>query len=390
MQRARLLRDGFFAAYRGTYSASGSSALALKAKQSLSVTRLLSTNSTVPPDDEEVLRMISDPSSKVRDVYMSEDGEELFTVEADADLTKIDWERFERAFGLNSAVTDEEVDAGWEELKRKYNVKTKAVPAGNARYSKLKQRSRPSNGHSFLNKRLSLQFVDEEAPTTEAVPFPEFNVEPDTVHDRGAQLSDVHQVTGKTENTANAGHVENRGPQLTLGSVKLPEEAQQTINLENADAFKQPVNKERPGFERRVMSMESEMEKIVVDVLCNRDSEWYAEGGDVERVLLSPNMKNLTVYYTVAHCNPPRSPAWWRKSHRKFAAKIRATLAQQLETRYVPTVHLEQAECKTDSEQGGGSDLDQLFDQIAAERGGTGRANEDLSSAQSVKATSSP
>ncbi|CDF77562.1 unnamed protein product [Chondrus crispus] len=135
-----------------------------------------------------------------------------------------------------------------------------------------------------------------------------------------------------------------------------------------AQTFQQPVNHKRPGYERRVMSMEREMERVAEQVLCKADSTWYKAGANIERLLLSPNMKNLTLFYTI-DSQARRPSSWWRKINAKSASSLRAALAQNLKTKYVPRVYFEEATInKTSRVTPAESKLDILFDKIAAER----------------------
>lgn len=334
--------------------------------------------STKPPpssDQPDIERILTTPKKElIRDVYMSKTGEELLTVEADAALdSSFDWGNFERRLGLDKA-DDEIVDEGWERLQEKYQMNTKTIDDNPS--SRIRRTGAPKDprarftpaGRNFTDMGFSVEYCDGDPPEANMSDPPEANLsDPPEAQHEGVKIK------------------QEKSPKQIVGSLQHAAMGRQSSGSDNgearmfsdADVFRQPVNRKRPGYERRVMSMEREMEKIAVDVLCKESSLWYTEGADVERVLLSPNMKNLTVYYTV-ETGSTRPASWWRKTHAKSASSVRAAFAQRLETKYVPRVYFEEA--GKDGDSGGAignkSQLDALFDQIATERAAISHANE--------------
>lgn len=332
----------------------------------------LRQQSTKPPpysDDPDIARILSAPKEDlIRDIYVSETGEELLTVEADAVLDgSFDWGDFERRFGLDN--TDDEAVDGWERLQEQYHMNTETIDdkqsnGAHCTGAPKDMRTRfTSGGRKFTGIGFSVEYCETEPP-------------------EAASMSDPPEAQRQSVKIKH-----EKSPKQSVGSLEHAAMGRQSSGPDNVEArvfsdshaFRQPANRKRPGYEQRVMSMEREMEKIAVDVLCKKSSQWYAEGADVERVLLSPNMKNLTVYYTV-ETGSTRPASWWRKAHAKSASSVRAAFAKRLETKYVPRVHF--AEVGKDDDSSGAigdkSQLDMLFDQIAIERAATSPANKEL------------
>lgn len=127
---------------------------------------------------------------------------------------------------------------------------------------------------------------------------------------------------------------------------------------------KLPENAKRPGYERRVMQMESEMGRIVTETLAHRHPEWNASGAEIVEIALSANMRDLTVFYELSS-EVSRGKKW--KIIVKQATKgVRGELAK-LDIRYAPRVHFQNG-------QGDGrgaaqaAQLDDIFAQIAVEK----------------------
>lgn len=329
-------------------------------------------HSTEPPpelDEPEIARFLAaSQEDLIREVYIADTGEELLTVEADAVLdASYDWADFERRIGLDD-IDEAAIDEGWERLQRKYGMKSSKIDDKLKGASKRDAASRSEHsrfdatGKRFTDVGISVEYCDEEPPEAQQRPRSQAqNVAPPNSEDQ----NDPAEKVGPLQHAA----MQKQSSRLDRIETRL---------FNGAEAFQQPVNRKRPGYERRVMSMEREMERIAEDVLCNDDSHWYA-GANIERVLLSPNMKNLTVYYSLDD-GSTRPASWWRKMNGKLAKTVRAAFAQRLETKYVPRVFFEEVtnEQAVDGAIGEKSQLDMLFDQIAAERSENDRADKEV------------
>lgn len=117
----------------------------------------------------------------------------------------------------------------------------------------------------------------------------------------------------------------------------------------------------KPGFEKRVLQQENKMSRIVEHVLATGFDEWSKFGASIDRVALSPNFHDLTVYYQV-----PKSvlnTKQWKSLLKQISAKLRTKISKQ-QSRYTPKVHFECVSNKKNE-----SDLlNDLFDEIANER----------------------
>lgn len=318
-------------------------------------------------EDPEVLRFISaSKEDLIREVYVNDDGEEVLTVEANAPFdNSFDWNEFEQRLGLND-IDDADVDEAWERLQRKYGMKPKKTEekfehASKRAVPKVKHRNFDSTGKVFRDVGISIEYCDEE-------PREAHEYYPLHAHDDSTPSQETNRDS--SDRTDSLQHAVSPRPSRKLRTIE-------TELPSDTDGLQQPVNRKRPGYERRVMSMEREMEKIAGDVLCDDNCEWYAEGGNVERVLLSPNMKNLTIYYTLDSASK-RSPSWWRKINTRSAATLRSALSQRLVTKYVPRVFFEPQEDGLSSAVDNKSQIDTLFEQIAAERSENSPASEEL------------
>lgn len=140
-----------------------------------------------------------------------------------------------------------------------------------------------------------------------------------------------------------------------------------------------PNSVRRPGYERRLRSLEAQMERLAISALTTRhvgDGGFADLGGDVRRALLSADGCTLSVYY----CDDgvgDRSCARWRATCRRAGAQVRAALAGGMYIKRVPKVEMvrmrgdggdvapegEGASAPTST-----AELDRLFGEIAAER----------------------
>lgn len=341
---------------------------------------LLSTRTTIfrnvcssPSDiDEETvktLQMLSDENNKpVREVIISQTGEELLELGTQDPFDEsYDWDEFERRFGIHD-VTDEEIDQGWEELKKNFNARTERVVEKGTKSKRARPFTRKAP-KKIEGENFSIEFVDDDeeySPHTEAAeraPEKASNLKPRQEKSSRFFTNTAEEIT-KVERVG-------KQPSTWKGGKQTKDPIYEQLFAET-DALKQPLHKKRPGYERRVMSMERQMERIVENVLCKPGSEWCTAGGDVERVMLSSNMKNLTIYYNIE--GSERNAAWWKKMNATYAGEVRAALASSLETKYVPRVFFDkgsEASSKTD-------ELDALFHRIESERAETDakRAND--------------
>lgn len=141
-----------------------------------------------------------------------------------------------------------------------------------------------------------------------------------------------------------------------------------------------PEDAKRPGYERRIRSLESQMERIATEVLCKPGSEFEDSGAAIRHVLLSPNGCTLSIYFETDddvrpdgkhHASGHHAP--WRKA---IGSEVRSALARQLYAKRVPKVELvrlKPGNAFDDTSMAHDPsrevrELDNLFDQIAAER----------------------
>lgn len=319
----------------------------------------------LPPeyDDSELVRVLTaSQDDLVREVFISASGEQNLTLDPTIDYgNDFDWAEFERRFGLDhdeDNLFDEEslfYDDG-EQIRRKTRTKRKKPDGKPEKCNSSADHcdsftKRDKKGAHAMSPDCTVEYCDEEKPEGQR----------HTLNLRVASepITEDGKVAVDEPNILQHAFMEREIP-VQRGGKHIPPGVAQT--------FQQPVNHKRPGYERRVMSMEREMERIAEQVLCKAESTWYKAGANIERLLLSPNMKNLTLFYTI-DSQARRPSSWWRKINAKSASSLRAALAQNLKTKYVPRVHFEEATInKTSRVTPAESKLDILFDKIAAER----------------------
>lgn len=121
------------------------------------------------------------------------------------------------------------------------------------------------------------------------------------------------------------------------------------------------LNSTKPSFDKRNMQKESEMGRIVEEVLATRYSEWNKCGASVLQVALSPNSHDLTVYYQAP--NNVLRTMQWKKLLKRITANIRSAISKR-QPRYTPKVHFQCGSTKTHESD----NLDDLLELIARER----------------------
>ncbi len=120
----------------------------------------------------------------------------------------------------------------------------------------------------------------------------------------------------------------------------------------------------KPGFEKRILRQEKEMSRIVEQVLATRVCEWNKYGASVHHVALSPNSRDLTIYYQVP--NSVLHTAQWRKLLKRISRNIRSVISKH-QPRYTPRVHFQCGSSKTNEMD----ELSNLFAEISRERNST-------------------
>lgn len=145
------------------------------------------------------------------------------------------------------------------------------------------------------------------------------------------------------------------------------------------DMLLAPVNTRRPGYERRIRSLEVQMERIATEVLCVPGNEFNSSGATMRHVLLAPNGCTLLIYFEADGRTEVLKGSRFKnyKAWNKFVCgEVRSALARQLYAKRVPKVELIRvreggAFNETDLEYDPDKskrDLDNLFSQIAEER----------------------
>lgn len=317
-------------------------------------------------DDPDVLRaLLADPDNLMGEVHVSKSGEHVLSLDSKVDYSKdFNWAEFESRFGLNHD-EDDLFDEQEVQIRKREKIKISspgkklrgslkhAIVHGNDQFPEIWEKDFQNGGGDYFIKY--------------------YNEEDHEMNPRHHNTEKGSKTVKKDKSCAAASHPLRHA--YMEREVVIRNKAKETLPAAGQE-FQQPANRSRPGYERRAMSMEREMEKIAEKVLCKADSLWYEHGANIERVLLSPNMKNLTLFYTL-DSESTRPVSWWRKLNTKSAKAVRAALAQQLKTKYVPRVFFQAVTSKRDAPSSTDrTELDMLFDKIAGERNSRCRSKE--------------
>lgn len=156
-----------------------------------------------------------------------------------------------------------------------------------------------------------------------------------------------------------------------------------------------PTDTRRAGYERRIQSLQSQMERIASKQLSSSNSEFEQLGATMHHAMLSTDGFTLKIFFDVDDMDikQPRVPPQYNEEDNRMSSKkaeyrhnkkmftlwqrrvensVRSALAAQMYAKRVPKVELVQvrADGSTLSGDGGGqsANIDDLFDRISAER----------------------
>jgi ribosome-binding factor A len=141
---------------------------------------------------------------------------------------------------------------------------------------------------------------------------------------------------------------------------------------------KHPKNIDKPGMQRRLAMLESEMERIVTEVMC-RCPDWTETGMEVDAVGLSRNMQDLTVFYSSVGASFGQSGSdgatgnglsdkEMQKRVKAAEVSVRRAIASGMDLKYAPNIHFQGVAEQSTTGAGQRADLDDIFDRIAKEQ----------------------
>lgn len=317
-------------------------------------------------DIDNKLNLVSGRHGKpIKEVLLSPDGQPLHEVTPEAlSNSSFDWAAFERRFGLDT-VTDEEINIDWEKHGKSWEGNESHHADNESPFHTPHTPDSTSEGrwtkpNKFESSHASFEFVDDD----------EIDLD----------LND-HSSTHQTNQSKPSTNIQRPKPSLfensamefwrdkpsqkapppRKGRKQLSDPLEQHL-FSTTDPLQHQPNRKRPGYERRVARMERQMEKIAEVMLCDPNSEWSKEGAEFERAMLSSNMQNLTVLYNADGSH--REEKWWRKFNAKYAGMLRARMASELRTKYVPRVFFQRGWEHVSTKH----ELDGLFERIEMER----------------------
>lgn len=124
-----------------------------------------------------------------------------------------------------------------------------------------------------------------------------------------------------------------------------------------------PKHRKKPGYEKRVMRLESEMTKVIEEALSSRFPEWDQVRACILQVSLSPNMGDLTIVYEVdKYIHQSKE---WKSVMNRIRKGVRTEIAK-LDLKYAPKVHFQCATANDKCNQK--SELDDIFARIEQDR----------------------
>lgn len=301
----------------------------------------------------------------VRDVYERQDGK-TFTVEANARLDETyNWRDMEKFFGIDEI--DESDFKKWElENKDKKEVcevieilDTKAhVIKGWGGCEMEANDEMKSEGHGTGATDGRRKVEDGSDDRCDLVG--RHGGATKKLGRRGRKKNGFRKIPRRTQAIVQSDAVPRQdvnGSECEMGRDSIPK---------GVECLKQqPTNRRGPGYERRAQRLQRQLGELTERVLCERENEWNECGGEIEQVVLSPNLRNLTIFYDVGPGERDVTRGW-KKICEDMTGVIHAEIARQIDGKYVPRVHFERVGRLTRDEKE--MDVEDLFERIAAER----------------------
>lgn len=206
-----------------------------------------------------------------------------------------------------------------------------------------------------------MEEVDPEKAFMESIPAPTMSLEEAQARVFAEETEkERKRLAELASETDQAPEKESRGLQF-LGDA--PGKMEDVDAVLPPSLSKLPENAKRPGYERRVMQMESEMGRIVTETLAHRHPEWDASRAGIVEVALSSNMRDLTVFYELP--NEVSRGKEWKNVLKRVTKGVRGEIAK-LDIRYAPRVHFQNGQGEGKADQA--AELDDIFAQIAVEK----------------------
>jgi ribosome-binding factor A len=293
-----------------------------------------------------------------RTVYYGLDGVESFAMDPNSKLDEsFDWETFEREAGI----VDDDFDSGspmfanledfpddLDEFEASIDIVDGTVKA-----SFGQDKTRKVNGAEFVTRQAN-------APR------------------RRAGLNKQDKVPHIP--ISSASWAPNASSRKLGSKEKLPFPEGAGVYSKNVISVlpKHPKTIDKPGMQRRLAMLESEMERIVTEVM-SRSADWTETGMEVDAVGLSKNMQDLTVFYSSVGvsfgCSVGQkalgnmlSDKEIRKRVKTAEVSVRRAIASGMDLKYAPNIHFQGAAEQSKTGAGQRADLDDIFDRIAKER----------------------
>lgn len=344
-----------------------------------------------------------DEGVPIKDIFCNAEGNPIFEYDRTNPMGEnYDWTTFERAFGL-----DKLHDVDFEEWEPRSSENCVSVDGSEGSIKEAAMLMASVHMANLANDgaHTAAQFVEDDAGFENEKELdeivaraltnsnkPDIRKDPvshkfsditshivDTQHSAQQTFSRTTLDDGSTKKVGRAQQLKKRFPERkAVKKLDVKKEMRSPGSADSAhfeEIIRVPENAKKPGYERRIRSLEVQMERIATEVLCIPGCEFHDVGATMHHTLLSPDGFTLSIFFDLDGVSSKKliqDVSIWSS---RLASKVRAELSKRLYAKRVPTVKLVlmgneklMVETATASMAIQGNHLDALFDQIAAER----------------------
>lgn len=354
-----------------------------------------------PPNENE-------PDEKLfREEYHSEDGTLFYGTDVDKKMEKGDWQEFEKTFGLDKlhniknfedwnfksvGSKEDVIDLKDDSTSMYEKAQVLADQFVNSGTQMNREEERQHELEEERNWKQFEEFVETSlANPSTTVPVDSYGSifeqdgeeEVETVSEKRSpkrQAPDdgsTHKLDRSRPKSFK--HRQSISSSRSLPSPPSPHSSSSPLSTVKSpeELLTMPVNTRRPGYERRLRSLEAEMERITSEILGETDSEFDDFGAIMQHAMLSSDGFTFRVFFQLADTRKQNDKKKFRIWKKRICNQVRAALAAQLHAKRVPKVELVHAQPDTENSNvygtsqftsEGRAELDRLFEQIATER----------------------
>lgn len=297
----------------------------------------------------------------LKEEFLDADGNVIFECGKDTKFDEsYDWAPFEKAFDLDKLLNnlDQEPEPKFDEVTEEFELdfsKLSEIACNVERnYPEIVKESR--SFQKELNAiRDSSDTPDDPSPVDGTLPKSQLP----SLDEESPMRSSTEAPHGVTRKLKRASSSPSSSTHKSVPNVTPPSLPEHALRL--------PESARRPGYERRLQTLEAQMERIAVEVLCAPDAAWVTAGGELERVMLTPNGQTLILQFTRVD-RDEKDSRLWQKTCKTAARAVRLALANGLHAKRVPKVVFERVSESSLDNVNGPAEIEKLFERIAHER----------------------